>query len=180
MDAAMAPGSGPRGEGPALPGRGARRQDRPVPHSDRGADHGHALDFSEQQSVTGGYAEAAGTCDRPARRGAEDDGEWHSDYRDSGGSWHRCARHAGASGQTQRFPELEALDGKGLRQEWRRVYRVARRQSASAAPCSFSGSPGRSRSTRMAAMGRIQSFRPPKGLDFRRQQSVHGCTDTPP
>ena len=84
MDAAMAPGSGPRGEGPALPGRGARRQDRPVPHSDRGADHGHALDFSEQQSVTGGHAEAAGTGDRPARRGAEDDGEWHSDYRDSG------------------------------------------------------------------------------------------------
>ena len=50
-----------------------------------------------------------------------------------------------------RLRALEALDGKGLRQEWRRVYRVARRQSASAAPCSFSGSPGRSRSTRMAA-----------------------------
>ena len=79
-----------------------------------------------------------------------------------------------------RLRALEALDGKGLRPEWRRVYRVARRQSASAAPCSFSGSPGRPRSTRMAAMGRSQSFRPPTGLDFRRQQSVHGCTDTPP
>ena len=31
-----------------------------------------------------------------------------------------------------------------------------------------------------AKMGRIQPFRPHKGLDFRRQQSVHGCTDTSP
>ena len=29
-------------------------------------------------------------------------------------------------------------------------------------------------------MGRIQPSRPSKGLDFRRQQSVHGCTDTSP
>ena len=29
-------------------------------------------------------------------------------------------------------------------------------------------------------MGRTQPFRPHKGLDFRCQQSVRGCTDTSP